>query len=177
VNPRASYEVEAVRRTLVMPAPTCWYCNEPATERCTEKVAEPWITFPGLLEPYALIQDAVDQNWYMVEAVERVALPTEPTGRPWLSEEVWHVTLLRREGKTTRILRPLLPVLELRNAACDRPTCDNHTRDLGDGEHFRCKRHWADEQIELMPHELELAAQWRGLLETSVQYKKKETRK
>jgi hypothetical protein len=170
-----SYEVEAVRRTLVMPAPTCWYCKEPATARCTEKIADTWITFPAMLERYALIQDAADLNWYMVEAVE--VKPVATPGCQWLNDEVVQVTLMRRHGSVVRMLRPLLPVLELRNAPCDRPTCDTHARDLGDGEHFRCMRHWAEEQIELMPHELELAAQWAGLLETSVQFKKKETRK
>ena len=160
------------KRRHATPRPaTCWYCPAPATVTCTEPIASPWITFPRQLERYALIQD-IDLNWYMVSKVEEIR--TSTPGYPWLNDTVVAVTIVRRAGQQiTRIMRPLLPVLELRSAPCERPSCEVHARDLGDGEHWRCLQHWYDDAPR-PAGELELARQWEGLLETTVHLKRKE---
>jgi hypothetical protein len=149
----------------------CWYCPALATVTCTERITGPWITFPGLLKPYALIQDTFDLNWYMVESIEEKLSATP--GCPWLNESIVLVRIRRRTGIVERAMRPLLPMLELRSEPCERPSCDIHARDLGDGEHFRCLQHWYDDAPR-EPRELELNRQWQGLLETAVQIRKKE---
>lgn len=152
----------------------CWYCPQPATVTCTEKITSPWITFPGQLARYALIQD-VDLNWYMVSKVEEVHQSTP--GGPWLNDTVVAVTIVKRAGQQVlRLMRPLLPVLELRSEPCARVSCEAHARDLGDGEHWKCLQHWYDDAPR-PPGELELARQWEGLLETTVQIRRKEDHK
>lgn len=151
----------------------CWYCAEPATLRCTQKMAGVWIAHPAELARYSLIQD-VDMQWYMVDSIERANVATP--GCPWLNDEVFVVKLIHRHRRIVpRILRPLLPVLELKNAPCDRPSCETHARETGD-EQYQCWQHWYEDEP-LEPGELELNRQWAGLLETAVEFRRKEARK
>jgi hypothetical protein len=167
--------VDAVRRGRTEPRPArCWYCPALATITCTEKITGPWITFPGDLQPFALIQDTAALDWCMVESVERKLTATP--GCPWLNDEIVLVRIKRRTGGgcwqvVERAMRPLLPVLELRSEPCERQTCELHARDLGDGEHFRCLQHWYDDAPQ-PAGELELNRQWQGLLETAVQIRR-----
>jgi hypothetical protein len=110
----------------------------------------------------------------MVESVER-KLSSTP-GCPWLNDEIVVVKLRRRAGLAERFMRPLLPVLELRNEPCARPSCDLHARDLGDGEHFRCLQHWY-EDAPRPAGEAKLAKEWAGLLETSLDLKREERKR